>query len=428
MEPEARPAWLIRQENGTLAEARTRSFLLDRFWVLERSVDVDGADFIIQRRLTGRSLLDRSPPRLGFVQAKFYSDERTSQYIHLEYVLDRDGKPRSEFFVVCHTGTEDSARTFMLSANDVVKHFEKTGKKHSKPGHFVLKGSAVIDDRFEVVDRTRALGQIDRALRHADFYKNRSFLSWALPRPSGKAPPILSIYEEPIDNWWGDIPSGFKKLRERAGHAQWDLEEVLEKLRAIESSPDPEEAATIAEELEREWGKSVGLPDDLHDPDFQSVVAYHKQRYSQLDQAGLLSAFSALRRKTLERVLADLAPKMPVDHHKVYILTVSYNAKTFRNPHHGSHVKEIAKVWPKPVHGDNFAGWNDAPDSHGVLSKKPGEVRVYFLPGRVSYQKWVRGECVEVEAPWRDKLQSWTESLVGKLLDAVLTVRFGEIG
>ena len=203
MEPEARPAWLIRQENGTLAEARTRSFLLDRFWVLERSVDVEGADFIIQRRLTERSLLDRPPPRLGFVQAKFYSDKRTSQYIHLEYVLDREGEPRSEFFVVCHAGTEDSARTFMLSANDVVKHCEKTEKEHSKPGRFVLKGSVVIDDRFEVVDRTRALDQIDRALRDADFYKNRSFLSWALPPTSGKAPPILSMYEEPIDNWWG---------------------------------------------------------------------------------------------------------------------------------------------------------------------------------------------------------------------------------
>lgn len=35
-------------ENGTVGEARTRSFLIDRFWVLlERSVDTDGADFLI---------------------------------------------------------------------------------------------------------------------------------------------------------------------------------------------------------------------------------------------------------------------------------------------------------------------------------------------------------------------------------------------
>ncbi len=46
------PTWLKVMENGTVGEARTRSFLIDRFWVLERSVDTDGADFLIQRRTT----------------------------------------------------------------------------------------------------------------------------------------------------------------------------------------------------------------------------------------------------------------------------------------------------------------------------------------------------------------------------------------
>ena len=42
------PIWLKVMENGTVGEARTRSFLIDRFWVLlERSVDTDGADFLI---------------------------------------------------------------------------------------------------------------------------------------------------------------------------------------------------------------------------------------------------------------------------------------------------------------------------------------------------------------------------------------------
>ena len=40
MPMEPRPPWLIRQENGAIAEARTRAFLMDRFWVLERSADV----------------------------------------------------------------------------------------------------------------------------------------------------------------------------------------------------------------------------------------------------------------------------------------------------------------------------------------------------------------------------------------------------
>lgn len=58
---EKKPAWLKRMENGSVAEARTRAFLMDRFWILERSVDVQGADFIIQRRLTSKNLLDDDP-------------------------------------------------------------------------------------------------------------------------------------------------------------------------------------------------------------------------------------------------------------------------------------------------------------------------------------------------------------------------------
>ena len=30
-------------QNGALGEARTKAFLLDRFWILERSVDIHGA-------------------------------------------------------------------------------------------------------------------------------------------------------------------------------------------------------------------------------------------------------------------------------------------------------------------------------------------------------------------------------------------------
>ena len=45
MNKEERPFWLRGQENGVLAWARIRSFLLERFWILERSVDIEGADF-----------------------------------------------------------------------------------------------------------------------------------------------------------------------------------------------------------------------------------------------------------------------------------------------------------------------------------------------------------------------------------------------
>ncbi len=58
-------------DNGTIGEIRTKAFLIDRFWILERSIDIHGADYIIQRKLSEKNLLDRIPPRFGVVQVKF---------------------------------------------------------------------------------------------------------------------------------------------------------------------------------------------------------------------------------------------------------------------------------------------------------------------------------------------------------------------
>ena len=92
MKKEHLPKWIKIKQNGTLAEARARSFLLERFWILERSIDVDGIDFIIQRRITERNIGDREPPRYGKVQVKFFESENTTQYLHKEYILNEDEK------------------------------------------------------------------------------------------------------------------------------------------------------------------------------------------------------------------------------------------------------------------------------------------------------------------------------------------------
>ncbi|MBE4480656.1 hypothetical protein HJ011_23320 [Vibrio parahaemolyticus] len=39
-----------REENGNLGEALAVAVLLKRFWVLDRSVDVDGADYLVQKK------------------------------------------------------------------------------------------------------------------------------------------------------------------------------------------------------------------------------------------------------------------------------------------------------------------------------------------------------------------------------------------
>ncbi len=136
------PTWLKVMQNGSLGETRTKALLIDRFWILERSVDIQGADFIIQRRVTQQNLLDTRPPRLGVVQAKFFESDATSQYVHKEYVVDFDGHPREEFFLIAHTGIEENSKIFFLTAKMIVENFiiadSDGAEKYRLPGKIVL--------------------------------------------------------------------------------------------------------------------------------------------------------------------------------------------------------------------------------------------------------------------------------------------------
>lgn len=425
MPSETKPHWLTIQEHGVLAEARTRAFLLDRFWVLERSVDIEGADFIIQRRLTSRSLLDPSPPRLGFIQAKYYANADTTQYIHREYVLDSAGAPRAEFFLMCHTGNEDDKLSFLLSAMDIKNFFRETDAAHSRPGRFILSGKDVISQRFEVLDQARALNQIDKALQDADFYRNRSFLSWALPGNESMAP-ILPMYEETIDNWWGNIPHGFNKLRERVKRVRWDIEEVLGKLREMEESPDPERVLDLAEDLWREYRGDVSLPRDLWDEDFLSVVQYHKRRFNELNEAGLLSAHAYIKRTAIKYLTDEIAPRMPMARDDTFVLRMRYDPNTFLRVNFESRFEKPPALWPTKSPDCDRWHYEDAPNTLGLLTSSPGDIELYVLPGRYSYDRFEKGEWVETNGPWQEKISNVVDAAVAKLLMCVLDLRFGE--
>lgn len=420
MPTEPRPSWLAIQEHGVLAEARTRAFLLDRFWVLERSVDIEGADFIIQPRLTNRSLLDPNSPCLGFVQAKFYSSIRTTQYIHKEYVIDCNGSPRAEFFLICHSGNEDSRHFYLLSAADIKTHFRETAAEQSRPGRFALPGKDVLIQRFEVIDCAHTLNRIDKALHDADFNKNRYFLSWALPRYEDSLTPILPMYEEPIDNWWGDIPKQFSRIRKRATSARWDLEGVIKKLREMEESPDPERVLALAEDLWHEYHDHVSLPPDLWDEDFFTVVEYHKKRFNQLSEAGLLGAHAAMRQTVVRQMIQDIAPRMPMALDAVYLLRVRYDPSTFLRVHYESRFEKVHVLWPTRPPNANWSFYKDIPDTKGLFVSSPGDIELYILPGRYPY------EHIETDEPWEEKIVQVVEKAIGILLEAVLDYRFGE--
>jgi hypothetical protein len=438
MQIEPRPPWLIRQENGAVAEARTRAFLMDRFWVLERSADVEGADLIIQRRLTGRSLLDRTPPRLGFIQTKFYGSASTTHYVHSEYVRDGEGNPRPEFFLICHAGTEDGTQSHLLSAGDVVKHFALTPEDHSKPNRFVLPGKDILTQRFQILDRRSVLDRIERALRDADFDRNRAFAAWVLPSVKDEIPPILPMYEESIDSPWTDIRKEFDKLREAAQWASYEFATVHGYLCEIQESRDPEQAIAVIQKLERESGKSVKIPDELlFDDALLVAVRSHKKRFEQLTEAGLLGAHSAMRRTIIERMIKDVAPRMPLSRDDVFELATEFDSSTLTDVRHSSRFVKAAALWPKGSIHDDFGDVVAMPDNCGILKAEVGIVTAYVAPGRYSYEYLVKegwhgdpgdwsnwGEWADTPGTWADRIKAVAETFATTILEQVLKDRF----
>lgn len=366
-------------QNGSIGEARAKAFLLNRFWVLERSVDIDGADFIIQRRLTQHNLLDRAPPRLGVVQVKFFNSDSTTQYIHKEYIKDTEGSLRTEFFLLCHTGNEENAKTYLLTSQDIDTNFEVVGPGKTQSGKYRIGGSELFgSNKYKVVNKKSILDRIEHALELANFTKNRSFMSWLLPSAQLEEAAIETIYREPIDNYWGDIPAGFLDMKKKARNAMFDLEDIHEKLKGIVESTDPIEAFGLVEDIEYEcksgYGWSVSLPDDLLDEDFQTVVLNHKHMVTVLKDHGLLDAFLNFKKFIREEIANTLSPHMPLSRDKSQVVTVTYNPETL------SDVAITSIIVDSGNHGPTSDG-DSSPMHDGILESHKGFIRFFWVPG-----------------------------------------------
>jgi hypothetical protein len=73
--------------------------------------------------LYNKNILDLTPTRFGVIQSKFSQDEYTKHLIKKDYVLDSEGNPRNEFFVIINTGNEIEQRIYLLSTEDILNDF-----------------------------------------------------------------------------------------------------------------------------------------------------------------------------------------------------------------------------------------------------------------------------------------------------------------
>jgi hypothetical protein len=234
------PTWLTVSENGAKGEARTKALLLDRFWVLERSVDVEGADFIVQSP-SGNHTLDRNPPRFGLIQAKFFQDGDTVAYIHHEYVCNEKKEARPEFFVLIHSREDDDQEVYFLTSSQIVKSFERVPDGQRYAGRYKIKGQTVFNNVTFKRKKKDILDIIQKALIDAAAKANYAFMSQFLPGVVlhwMHESDILTITNENVVANFRDDNSGVinqvngwkeiaKKNYERLKSMKYSLEDIL---------------------------------------------------------------------------------------------------------------------------------------------------------------------------------------------------------
>jgi len=115
--------WLKPVENGIKGERRTRKLLGNEFWILDRDVDINGGDLIIQRKNLKGDILSVDPLELGLVQVKFIEKLTRQINIDLKYLYDWDETEDDlilleGFFLLIHFDIKGAEAMFCLDSKD----------------------------------------------------------------------------------------------------------------------------------------------------------------------------------------------------------------------------------------------------------------------------------------------------------------------
>lgn len=300
------PTWLKVMENGSVGEARTRSFLIDRFWVLERSVDTDGADFLIQRRTTTQRFTDKVPPRIGVIQAKYFQDRRTTHYVPKSYVVDAGGAPLEGFFALLHVGKEDDGEMYLLSAQQIVDTLTISGS-HSPESYVV--GTTALQEAFRVKSRKLALDKIEHSLKSQTYLQSAAFFDQLnIPYRRFSEDDIDFLWTLPLPNPIGEIPKMFMEEKETLRNVVFNMEEVLGIIDSILTEKNPRRALDFMDDLRGHvdgYGRiSFGSRGDFNWGDFPNALDTHDRWRNCLEADGLIEPYISMGEQ-LQRALVS---------------------------------------------------------------------------------------------------------------------------
>ncbi|WP_412495359.1 hypothetical protein [Vibrio cyclitrophicus] len=300
--------WLNAMENGVLGEARAKALLLERFWVLEESVDVQGADYLIQRKLNETNFMDKEAPKLGVVQVKFIQNGDTYISIKKSYVCDQYGEPYNEFFLLVFSGSEDDAQSYLLSAKDIINEFYTKGEDENCI--FKVAGKNIIEStNYKITNKCSALNTIEHALKESSFRDNRRFLgstSYIKLAPEQINQDLLL----PLDNGYADFQKEFYENKKNLQHTLFCIEDAVEVINKILACTDPEEAFDIYEDqlTEYVWNDNLSFSIDcFNDEDFLTAIKNHKERLMALRDKGLENNFLHLMYRYKKSMITKLS-------------------------------------------------------------------------------------------------------------------------
>ncbi len=278
--------WLKIMSNGALGEARVRALLLERFHVLTRSVDADGADFLIQLSASGR-FSDDLAPRLGIIQAKFAQDDATSHLIPVEYTLSAS-RTIDEFFVLVTVGREDKTKNYLLSAADL------TGVTRTKrDGKDVYSLTAKDRKPFFQKSISKILDLIESSLRkRSEEHNERFYRTVTIPDFPFKRSSLESMWLLPIPNESGYIPDIIYRLRIMMRTQLYVLDDITTAISKLLTSKDADECVASAAAI-------------LNDPAYQQVDGDEILRFRHFrlrDPKDVLARTIAVHKKRIQNL------------------------------------------------------------------------------------------------------------------------------
>ncbi|MBY0001432.1 hypothetical protein H7S55_14735 [Priestia aryabhattai] len=192
-------SWLNSIENGIKGERRTRKIIGNEFWILDRDVDINGGDLIIQRKNLKGDILSIDPLELGIIQVKFVQKVITPMEIDVKYLFEWDTTEDSlilleGFFLLVHFDIEDKEAFYCLTSKEIKKMLENkviSSKKILRDNGDIKKLNVVIhvkklQEYFGVESHNpqEAITKINEELKELDYTKSVSKRFFVGRRPS----------------------------------------------------------------------------------------------------------------------------------------------------------------------------------------------------------------------------------------------------